>query len=62
MGERMTDDERAARTVVVVAAAIAAARAGNPSEANQLLTHAVHAGVQPVEILAEIAVQTGGRL
>jgi hypothetical protein len=60
--KRMTATERTARAATAVAAALAAARADDPAECNQLLTHAVHDGVQPVEIVAEIAAQTGGKL
>ena len=62
MADRMTDDERAAATVDVVAEALAAIRADDPGTANGLLAHAVHAGMQPHELLAEIVAQTGGTL
>jgi len=59
---RLTDAERLAEARRVVTAALAAERAGDAAEVNQLLAHAVHAGVQPRELLAEIVAQTGGRL
>lgn len=62
MGERMTDEQRATRTTSVVTLALAALRDDDTADVNQLLTHAVHDGVQPAELLAEIVAQTGGRL
>lgn len=59
---RMTEGQRLSSAKAAVADAIAAARAEDPAKANALLTHAVHDGVQPVELLAEIATQTGGEL
>lgn len=62
MAARMTDTERLALARATVAEALAAQRAGDLAEANQLYAHVVHAGVQPVEIVAEIIAQTGGKL
>lgn len=62
MTGRMTAKERAELAHRVVAEALAAMRAGDPAEANGLLTHLVHDGVPPVEVVAEIAAQTGGAL
>jgi len=59
---RMTDEERIDRTRQVVADALAAMRRDDHAEGNQLFGHAVHEGMQPVELAAEIIAQTGGRL
>jgi hypothetical protein len=61
-GRRLTDEERPAHAAAVVAAALGAQRAGDRAETNQLLIHAVHDGVPPAELLAEILEQAGGRL
>jgi hypothetical protein len=58
----MTDTERLAHARDVVAAALTAQRAGDRAEVNQLFAHAVHDGVPPTELLAEIVEQTGGTL
>jgi hypothetical protein len=58
---RLTDLERAEHARGVVASAIGALRAGDQAETNALLVHAVHDGVSPSELLAEIVAQTGGR-
>jgi hypothetical protein len=59
---RLTDTERAEHARGIVAAAIGAVRANDPAEANHLLAHAVHDGVSPAELLAQIVEQVGGRL
>jgi hypothetical protein len=58
----MTDSERLAHAHAVVVLALDAMRDDDPAEANQLFSHAVHDGVQPVELLSEIVAQTGGTL
>jgi hypothetical protein len=60
MGQRMTDDERHTATVEAVTAGLAAWRAGDTPEVNQLLSHAVHNGCTPAELLTEIIAQTEG--
>ncbi len=62
MAGRMTDLERAVACTAAVTAALVAMRAGNKAAANGLLAHAAHAGVQPSELMAEVAAQTGGTL
>jgi hypothetical protein len=59
---KMTDAERAVHTTEVVTASLAAMRAEDWPEANQLLTHAVHDGCTPSELVAEAIAQTGGSL
>jgi hypothetical protein len=59
---RLTDLERTEHARGVVAAALGAVRADDRAEANALLIHAVHDGVPPAELLAEIVAQAGGRL
>lgn len=58
----MTDDARREAAAVAVAAALARYAAGDTAKVNSLLAHAVHDGVQPVDILEQIAAQTGGSL
>lgn len=57
---KKTEQERADLAHSVVTDALTAMRSGDKAEANQLLAHAVHDGVPPVELAAEIIAQTGG--
>lgn len=59
---RMTTDERLSATEASVTEALAAFRQGDRAEVNRLLVHAVHLGMTPAELVAEIVAQTGGRL
>jgi hypothetical protein len=59
---RMTAEERALRCRSVITLALAAMRDDDPADANQLLAHAVHDGVQPCELVAEAITQSGGKL
>ena len=59
---RLTDNERAVYARGVVAAALGGLRAGDRADVNALLVHAVHDGVPPAELFAEIVAQTGGSL
>lgn len=58
----LSDEERAAHARTTAEAALAAMRAGDPAKANSLLVHGVHDGVPPVELVAELISQAGGRL
>lgn len=62
MARKMTGPERGDRCREAMAAALDALRRDDPVAANEEMLHAVHDGVPPFELVAEIVRQTGGRL